>query len=205
MYTSSFFILTALSLPRLALACGGGSFGLVSWAPFLFLSLVVFHGYFFWRLSGGDSLEEKVQTARRYSYANFNIHVSLPVVMALIYTLVLAVAYACIDVRSPQERFVDDVIGYMLFPWLFLALVSIVLLVRATSRSLSPERKVVIGRRIAGFLLFVMTLITTLFSYALWMVAPSISDKRPFDNMPAPEIELPIIPSFPSLSSSTVP
>jgi hypothetical protein len=180
------FLSLFLLLPHLALACGGGSFGFASWAPFLPLALVVFHGYFFFLLNGSRSLNEKVQTARRYAYANFNIHVSIPVIITLIYALVFTVAYACIDLRSPQERFADDVIARMLFPWLFLALVSIASLVPLTSRSLSLERKVVIGRRIAGSLLFVMTLITTFLSYSLWMVAPSLSDKRPFDNMPPP-------------------
>lgn len=175
----------------------------VYWTPFLFLLLVIFHGYFFLRLTGGGSLEEKVQTARRYVHTSFSIYVVLPVFLSLLFAFNLA--FACIDMRSPQERFVDGVGFSALFIWALFALVIVAIALRFSSPLLSGERRVTIGKRMALFSFFANSIVAMYLSVALWMVAPLFSDKGSIMTMPPPQIVLPTESDLTPISSSTLP
>lgn len=159
--------------PQWAFACGGDSFDAPHWGMYVAAVLSVLHGAVFFLLKGKWDAAKKELLAKRYAEALLHTHVSLPL---CIFTLYAAVAFACIDMRSDQEKFVDSLSIYIIGAWLASFMISLFLFLRNRSKFLTPERRVHLAANTALSLLSISVVTFGLLAYALLVIAPTISN-----------------------------
>lgn len=190
-------IITILSLfpfliPQLTYACGGSTFSIHHSMIYITFALFLLHSFVFYKLSKKTDLATKESVVKKYSRTLFQIHFLLPIIAYII--LVLSrVAFACIDPRSPQERFIDGLSIPFQLAIIISLFVSAIFFMRVESKKLTVETKVKSGKIVAASL-GVIALITFVYlSYAFWVIAPTLSD-TPFAFDPTSLIPLSPIP-----------
>ncbi len=176
--TALTILATGFVFPQLVYACGGFGFSEKFPGSFLVLStlfaIFAFHGFALYKLNTETSIQGKEVVVKKYSSALFYSHVLFPVLACLLIVFT-SVAFACLDSRSQQEKFIDFLYNGFFSMLLTLLFISTVFVLRIRSKKLTVEKKIKLVKITATTMCVISMVALVVFSYSFFFVAPTLS------------------------------
>jgi len=167
--------------PKQAYACGSTFFPAGYWMVYTMSAFLIFHTFFLYLLNKNIPLA-KPNIVKNYSQLSLHLHLTLPIIITFIF-IFSSIAYACLDPRSPQEKFIDNLLTPYILAVNLLLIISVFFYTKINSGRMTEINKRQLSNIIAIFFCIVTFTTLTYLSHAIWIVAPTLSDMSPYLNL----------------------